>query len=216
MTEDGRPNDHVFGDGSREERRRAARVERAGRPRMRDLSGRPMLLHRAVAEADVAVSQETLSAIVDGTSSAGDILTVAELAGVMAGKRTSDLIPLVHPVALSELVVKATPDRAESAVRVRAETAATSQAGVEMEALTAASVAALAIYDMVRHDDPNVIVRSVRLVSRSAGEDDAWQRPAGPPPAHSGQGAPRGSRVAGRISSGPRVAGRVPPRRPNR
>ncbi len=172
------------------------------------LIDRPIAAQRAVAEAEVVMSQQTFSAVVDGTLGNGDVLTVAELAGVMAGKRAGELIPLVHPVALTELVVRGTPDRAAGAIRISAEAAATAQAGVDMQALTAAAVAALTIVDMVREDDPAVSIRQVRLVSRSAGEAEPWRRPAAPSPR-----APHGSRSAGRITPGQYVPGRTPPKR---
>jgi cyclic pyranopterin phosphate synthase len=178
---------------------------------MPDLTERPLTVHRAVAEAEVAVSQETLSAIVDGTNPKGDVLGVAELAGVMAGKRASDLIPLVHTAGLTELVVNAVPDRAAGAVRIRSETAAVGASGVEMEALTAAAVAALTIYDMIRDLEPDAAIRSVRLVSAVGGENDAWRRQSEP---GSGQKPPRGARIAGRVRTGPgRGPGTPPPAR---
>jgi len=148
---------------------------------------------RAAAEAEVAVSQETLSAIVDGGVATGDALAVAELAGVMGGKRTADLLPLVHQTPLTNLLVQAVPDRAAGAIRIHAETAATAAADVEMEALTAAAVAALALCDMVRGRDRSVEVRSLRLVSAGGGES-RWQRP-DEEPAHR---AEKPDRMAGR------------------
>jgi cyclic pyranopterin phosphate synthase len=190
----------VFDEGSRAERRRQTHFERTRRPRMADVTGRPATAHHAVAEADVEMSQETLSAIVDGTVPKGDVLSVAELAGVVAGKRAADLIPLVHQAALTQLLVNASPDRAGSAVHLRAETAAYGPSGVEMEALTAASVAALTVYDMIRDLDPGATVRSVRLVSSSDGLDNEWRRPgAAPEPVR----LTKGFRVAGRIAPSP-------------
>jgi cyclic pyranopterin monophosphate synthase len=215
MSFDGKPGEPGFDDGLRVDRRRAGHVERAGRPRMRDVTEQPVTARRAVAEAEVAVSHETLSGIVDGTSPRGDVLSVAELAGVMAGKRTSELIPLSHPVPLTDLLVKAMPDRASGLVRIRVETATIGPSGVEMEALTAAAVAALTIYDMVRDIDPTVAVRGIKLLSRSGGEE-GWQRPADPGTARPAR-VPPGARAAGRIGGapmrGPGSAGRVPPRR---
>lgn len=175
---------------------------------MADLTGNAVTPHRAVAEAEVAMAQETLSAIVDGAVGKGDVLSVAELAGVMAGKRAADLIPLVHPAGLTELVVNASPDRAGSAVRIRCETAALGQAGVEMEAMVAASVAALTVYDMVRDIEPGVTVRSLMLISSSGGDSDEWRRPDEP---HEGARPPKGARVAGRIGPGPRAGGNFRP-----
>ena len=169
---------------------------------MAEVTDKPATARRAVAEAEVGMAQETLSALIDGTIPKGDALSVAELAGVMAGKRAADLIPLVHSARLTQLVVNASPDRAASAVRVRAETAAIGPTGVEMEALTAAAVAALTVYDMIRDLEPGAVVRSVRLVSSSDGESEEWRRPN--EPADTGR-PPKGVRTAGRIApAGPR------------
>ena len=107
----------------RAERRRLTHVDRTGRPRMVDVSAKPPTARRAVAEAFVACSAETLSLVIDGATTKGDVLTVAELAGVMGGKRTSELIPLCHPLALTDLVVQVVPDRAAGVLRIRAEAA---------------------------------------------------------------------------------------------
>jgi cyclic pyranopterin monophosphate synthase len=185
----------------RNERRRLTHVDRSGRPRMVDVSDKPVTARRATAEALVAVSPETMSLVIDGGGPKGDVLGVAELAGVMAGKRTSDLIPLCHPLPLTDLVVAVTPDRAAGVLRVRAEAATTAQTGVEMEALTAASVAALTIYDMVKGVEKGVEVRAIRLVSKTGGKSGDWHRPPDDGSGASG-GRPRpGDRVAGRISS---------------
>jgi cyclic pyranopterin phosphate synthase len=183
----------------RPERRRLTHIDRTGRPRMVDVSAKPITARRAVAEAVVAVSPETMSLVIDGGGPKGDVLGVAELAGVMGGKRTSELIPLCHPLALTDLVVAVTPDRVAGVLRVRAEAATTGPTGVEMEALTAASVAALTIYDMVKGVERGVEIRSIRLVSKTGGKSGDWQRPGdmGPeaaPPRHR-----PGDRVAGRI-----------------
>ena len=168
---------------------------------MADVTRGPVTARRAVAEAEVALSQETLSAVIDGGIGKGDVLSVAELAGVMAGKRTADLIPLAHPAGLTGLVVSAAPDRASGAVRIKAEAVATGQAGVEMEALTAAAVAALTIYDMIRDVEPGAAVRSIRLVSSSDGISDEWRRPG---EAVDVPRPPKGVRTAGRIVPAPR------------
>ena len=185
----------------RAERRRLTHVDRSGRPRMVDVSDKPVTARRAVAEAAVAVSQETLSLVIDGGGPKGDVLGVAELAGVMAAKRTSELIPLCHPLPLTDLVVAITPDRAAGLLRVRAEAATTAQTGVEMEALTAAAVAALTVYDMVKGVEKAVEIRSVRLVSKTGGKSGDWTRT----PSDDGSGnrpARRpGDRVAGRVGS---------------
>jgi cyclic pyranopterin phosphate synthase len=144
---------------------------------MVDVSAKPPTARRAVAEAEVAVSPETLSLVIDGGGAKGDVLTVAELAGVMGGKRTAELIPLCHPLALTDLVVSITPDRAAGVLRIRAEAATTGPTGVEMEAMTAASVAALTVYDMVKGVERGVEVRSLRLLSKTGGKSGEWHRP---------------------------------------
>jgi cyclic pyranopterin phosphate synthase len=164
---------------------------------MVDVSEKPATARRAVAEAFVALGAETLSLVIDGHTTKGDVLGVAELAGVMGGKRTSELIPLCHPLALTDLVVAVTPDRGAGGLRIRAEAATTGPTGVEMEALTAASVAALTVYDMVKGVERGVEIRFVRLVSKSGGQSGEWHRQADPsalPPVHR-----PGERVAGRI-----------------
>lgn len=205
------PGSGSFDEKSRGARRRSAHFERVARPRMSDITNRPALPHRAVAEAEVSVSQQTLSSIIDGTNLKGDVLSVAELAGVMAGKKAGELVPLVHSVRLTELIVSAVPDRAASSVRIRVETATVGPGGVEMEAMTAAAVAALTVYDMVREAEPEATVGSVRLVSSSDGQSEEWCAPvraATPRPQH-------GARVAGRLGAapGPETNFRSTPRR---
>jgi cyclic pyranopterin phosphate synthase len=185
-------------DAPRAERRRLTHVDRRGRPRMVDVSAKPPTARRALADAEVAVAAETQSHVIDGGGAKGDVLTVAELAGVMGGKRTAELIPLCHPIALTDLVVTITPDRAASVLRVRAEAATTGPTGVEMEAMTAASVAALTVYDMVKGVERGVEIRALRLLSKSGGRSGEWHRPS------SVDAAPRGRRKGGE-----RMAGRI-------
>jgi cyclic pyranopterin phosphate synthase len=185
-------------DVPRTERRRLTHVDRRGRPRMVDVSAKPPTARRAVAEAEVVVSAETLSLVIDGGGPKGDVLSVAELAGVMGGKRTSELIPLCHPLSLTDLVVTITPDRAASVLRIRAEAATTGPTGVEMEAMTAASVAALTVYDMVKGVERGVEVRALRLISKRGGKSGEWQRP-NPPAAEAERSRHPGERMAGRL-----------------
>jgi cyclic pyranopterin phosphate synthase len=195
----------------RNERRRLTHLDRSGRPRMVDVSDKPVTARRATAEALVAVSPETMSMVIDGGGPKGDVLGVAEIAGVMAGKKTSELIPLCHPLPLTDLVVSVTPDRTAGVLRVKAEVATTAQTGVEMEAMTAASVAALTIYDMVKGVERGVEVRSVRLISKTGGKSGEWHRPADADGAGDpAQPRPRprpGERVAGRIGGRKRGPG---------
>jgi len=174
---------------------------------MVDVSGKAVTARRAVAEATVTMSAETLSLVIDGGGPKGDVLGVAELAGVMGGKRTSELIPLCHPLPLTDLQVSITPDRASSSLRIRAEAATTGQTGVEMEAMTAASVAALTVYDMVKGVERGVTIGAVRLLSKSGGKSGDWVRM--DRDAAAGPGRRPGGRAAGRIDKGDR-GGRRP------
>jgi cyclic pyranopterin phosphate synthase len=200
-------------DAPRADRRRLTHIDRSGRPRMVDVSDKPLTSRRAVAEALVAVSPETMSLVIDGGGPKGDVLGVAELAGVMGAKRTSELIPLCHPLALTDLVVAVTPDRGGGVLRVRAEAATTGPTGVEMEALTAASVAALTIYDMVKGVERGVEIRAVRLISKTGGKSGEWHRPSADRSSvpRSPGDAPAlkraGGRAAGRIGGGRRRGG---------
>jgi cyclic pyranopterin phosphate synthase len=172
-------DDFGAGTGERRERRRLTHVSRGGRPRMVDVSAKPPTARRATAQAFVTLEQETISAIVDGQMTKGDVLTVAEMAGVMAAKRTSELIPLCHPIPLTDVVVEITPERAAGGLRVRASAATVAGTGVEMEAMTAAAVAALTVYDMVKGVDRSATVRDLELLEKSGGKSGEWQRPAG-------------------------------------
>jgi cyclic pyranopterin monophosphate synthase len=177
----------------RRERRRLTHFDRGGRPRMVDVSDKPATARRAVAEAFLELEPETLTRIIDGQVTKGDVMTVAELAGVMAGKRTSELIPLCHPLPLTDLVVEVTPERASGGLRIRASAATVAPTGVEMEALTAAAIAALTCYDMVKSVDRSAVVRDLRLVEKSGGRSGDWRGER-----HSAEGPARRPRRAAR------------------
>jgi cyclic pyranopterin phosphate synthase len=177
-------------DATRHQRRRLTHVSRGGRPRMVDVSDKPATARRAVAEAFVALEQDTISAVIDGQLAKGDVLTVAELAGVMGGKRTSELIPLCHPIPLTDLVVEITPERAAGGLRIRATAATVAPTGVEMEALSAAAIAALTVYDMVKGVDRSAVIKEVQLLEKSGGRSGEWRRP---PPAAGHATVKRGS-----------------------
>jgi len=144
---------------------------------MVDVSAKPTSARRATAEARVKLDQETLTLIIDGAGAKGDVLSVAELAGIMGAKRTADLIPLCHPLPLTEISVEITPDRRAGAVHIQTTAATTAQTGVEMEAMTAASVAALTVYDMVKSADRFATIEAVRLLEKSGGKSGHWVRP---------------------------------------
>jgi cyclic pyranopterin monophosphate synthase len=168
---------------------------------MVDVSEKPATARRAVAEGLLTLEQETISLIIDGGVTKGDVLTVAELAGVLGGKKTPDLIPLAHPIPLTDLKVEITPDRNAGGLRIRATAATVGPTGVEMEALTAVSVAALAAYDMIKSVDRSAAIRDVRLLEKSGGRSGDWHRPVdGGVPRPPGSGGPvKPRRSAGRV-----------------
>src|SRR3989304_1771920 len=129
---------------------RLSHTDASGRPRMVDVSAKADTAREAVARGSVYMKPETLSLIVSGGAAKGDVLTTAQLAGVMAAKRTHELIPLCHPLSLTAIEVSLAPDQKRSAVDITATVRTTAQTGVEMEALTAVSVAALTVYDMLK------------------------------------------------------------------
>jgi len=143
---------------------------------MVDVGAKDVTDRRAVAEAVVAMSPDTAALVVSGDAPKGDVVSTARLAGIQAAKRTAELIPLCHPLALSFADVAIEVDPAAGRVVIRAEARTSAQTGVEMEALTAASVAALTVYDMVKGVERGVVVESVRLLEKTGGKED-WRAP---------------------------------------
>ncbi len=150
-----------------------------GAARMVDVSAKNETLREAVAEGRVVMLPGTLSLILDGKVAKGDVFGVARLAGIMAAKKTSELIPLCHPLALSSLEIELEPDKAGSCVRIRATVRSTGRTGVEMEALTAVSVAGLTVYDMCKAVDREMTIADVRLRKKSGGKSGTFERKAG-------------------------------------
>lgn len=148
-------------------------LDDAGRARMVDVSGKDSTPREAIAEGQITMSAEALAAIRDGTSKKGDVLAVARVAGIMAAKRTSEIIPLCHPLALSSVTVEF--DISDNAIAVRASARTTGPTGVEMEALTAATAALLTIYDMAKALDRAMVIGGVRLLSKTGGKSGNWR-----------------------------------------
>lgn len=155
---------------------RLSHLDDAGAAHMVDVSGKAVTAREAVAEGRIAMSAEALAAVRDGATAKGDVLAVARIAGIMAAKKTAELMPLCHPLPLSRVAI----DFAfvEDGVVVTAIAATDAKTGVEMEALTAASVALLTIYDMAKAIDKAMTIEGVRLVSKSGGKSGDWVRPA--------------------------------------
>jgi cyclic pyranopterin monophosphate synthase len=148
-----------------------------GEAHMVDVSAKDSTQRIAVAEGRVVMLPETLALIVAGDAKKGDVLGTARIAGIMAAKRTHELIPLCHPLALSQVVVDLEPDAALPGVRVRATAKVTGKTGVEMEALTAVSVACLTIYDMVKAVDRFMTIDGIGMVEKAGGKSGDWKRP---------------------------------------
>lgn len=145
-----------------------------GRAHMVDVTGKPVTLREAVASGQVKMSPETLAIIVEGRAGKGDVMGVARLAGIMAAKRTADLIPLCHPLPLSKVALDLTPDAALPGIRIRATVRTSGQTGVEMEALTAVSVAALTLYDMVKAAEKGMEIGAIRLEMKDGGRSGRY------------------------------------------
>ena len=146
----------------------------AGHAAMVDVGGKPETERAATARARVVMRPETLAMIRSGAAAKGDVLGVARLAGIMGAKRTADLIPLCHPLPLNSVRVDLTPE-GEDAVAIEATVTTTGRTGVEMEALTAASVAALTVYDMCKAADRGMRIEALRLVAKSGGASGAFR-----------------------------------------
>jgi cyclic pyranopterin monophosphate synthase len=143
---------------------------------MVDVGAKAVTDRRAVAEGSVRMTPETAAAVASGNAPKGDVVSTARIAGIQAAKRTSELIPLCHPLALSFVDVAIEVDATAGLVSIRAEARTSGQTGVEMEALTACSVAALTVYEMVKGLERGVEIADVRLVEKSGGKSGDWRR----------------------------------------
>ncbi len=148
-----------------------------GQAHMVDVSAKDITERTATAAATVTMKPETLALILDGTVAKGDAIATARLAGIMAAKRTSELIPLCHPLAITKVTVELTPDPARNAIDITATCKVSGKTGVEMEALTAASVAALTIYDMCKAVDRGMVISDIRLLHKAGGKSGVWTAP---------------------------------------
>lgn len=149
-------------------------LDETGAPRMVDVGGKEVTRRTAVAEGTIRMAPDTLQAIVRGETPKGSVLTVAQLAGIMAAKRTADLIPLCHPLALSSVRVTLEPDESLPGLRSRAEVRVEGRTGVEMEALTAVSASLLTVYDMCKALDRGMEIGGIRLLRKEGGRSGTW------------------------------------------
>lgn len=149
---------------------------RHGEAHMVDVGAKPETRRVAIAEGRIVMQRETLARIVGGDHAKGDVLGIARVAGIMGTKRTADLVPLCHPIAVSHVEVALEPDPETCAVTCRTRVESTGKTGVEMEALTAVQVALLTIYDMCKAVDRGMEIDGVRLVHKSGGKSGTWDR----------------------------------------
>jgi cyclic pyranopterin phosphate synthase len=154
---------------------RLTHIDAKGEARMVDISAKPATERVAVAEGRVVMTRKTLALIVKGDAAKGDVLGTARVAGIMAAKRTADLIPLCHPLALSKVILDIEPDAKLPGCRVRATVKVTGPTGVEMEALTAVSVACLTIYDMVKAVERGIRIEGIHLVEKKGGKSGHYR-----------------------------------------
>lgn len=155
---------------------RLSHLDRRGRARMVDVSAKAVTAREAVARGEVAMRSATLAAIAAGALPKGDVLAVARLAGIMAAKRTADLVPLCHPLPLSHVDVRLEPDPTGGRVRIESQVRVDARTGVEMEALTAVAVAGLTLYDMCKAIDRDMTIGAIRLVMKRGGRRGTYRR----------------------------------------
>ncbi len=156
-------------------RPRLSHLDKAGAANMVDVSDKPVTERAAVAEGAVVMAAKTLELILSGDAKKGDVIGTARIAGIMAAKRTHELIPLCHPIGLSKIAVEIEPDNSLPGLRVRATAKVAERTGVEMEALTAVSVACLTIYDMAKAVDRGMQITDIRLVEKRGGRSGTWR-----------------------------------------
>ena len=166
-------------------------LDARGRARMVGVADKPVTRRACVARAEVHMAPATLARIADGTIAKGDVFATARIAAVQAAKRTGEWIPLCHPLPLDGVDVELAANAARSCVEVEVRVEAHARTGVEMEALVAASAAALTIYDMCKAVDRAMTVERVRLVAKRGGKSGLWERP-GEPAAEAAEASPRG------------------------
>lgn len=145
-----------------------------GDAHMVDVSGKTSTTRIAVAQGIVQMQHDTLSLVADGTATKGDVLATARIAGIMAAKRTSDLIPLCHPLPIKKVTLDLELDATIPGIRVTAMVKTEGQTGVEMEALTACSIAALTLYDMLKAAEKGIVIKDIRLLEKQGGKSGTW------------------------------------------
>ena len=155
---------------------RLTHIDERGRARMVDVGGKEATRREAIAEAIVTMSRDTLRLVVEGQLKKGDVFGAARLAGIMAAKKTPELIPLCHPLPIDAVHLDFTVDETASSIVIHATVGTTARTGVEMEAMVAAAVAALTIYDMCKAAEKGITITGINLIRKSGGKSGLWQK----------------------------------------
>jgi cyclic pyranopterin phosphate synthase len=155
---------------------RLTHIDEHGQARMVDVGGKGATRRQAIAEAIVTMSRETLRLVVEGQMKKGDVFGAARLAGIMAAKKTPELIPLCHPLPIDAVHLDFTVDEGASSIVIHATVGTTARTGVEMEAMVAAGVAALTIYDMCKAAEKGITITGINLIRKSGGKSGLWQK----------------------------------------
>lgn len=158
---------------------RLTHLDENGAARMVDVGAKNITRRKAVAQGSVIMQPATLKMIADGQIAKGDVLAAARIAGIMAAKNTAGLIPLCHPLMVTEIAVDIVPDQKMPGLRVHASVAVDGKTGVEMEALTAVSIACLTLYDMAKAIDKDMMISGIHLLEKSGGRSENWKRQQG-------------------------------------
>jgi cyclic pyranopterin monophosphate synthase len=161
---------------TRDTRARLTHIDEQGQARMVDVGEKEATRREAIAEAIVTMSPETLRLVVDGQMKKGDVFGAARLAGIMAAKKTPELIPLCHPLPIDAVQVDFTVDEDRSSIIIKTTVGTTARTGVEMEAMVAASAAALTVYDMCKAAEKGITIKGIKLIRKSGGKSGLWQQ----------------------------------------
>lgn len=156
--------------------KKLSHLNAVGEARMVDVGAKPVSERRAVAEGTIRMQPETLQLVLAGGHAKGDVLAVARVAGIMAAKKTAELIPLCHPIPITSVDIELTPDTGANLIRARASVTTAAQTGVEMEALMAVEIALLTIYDMCKAVDRGMTITDIGLVAKTGGQSGDWHR----------------------------------------
>ena len=150
-------------------------IDAKGEAHMVDVGAKDVTNREAVVTGNISMKPETLAMILEGNAKKGDVLGTARIAGIMAAKKTSDLIPLCHPLALTKVTVDIEPDKTLPGFQIRATAKVNGQTGVEMEALTACSITCMTIYDMAKAVDRGMVISDIKLIEKSGGKSGTWK-----------------------------------------